>query len=114
VAPLLEWVEWIGLLGTVDPCVSFWILWRPRCDGVFVEPPTLEITSVDSFGESGLDGVVETCVVVISQLARVGTFVEAVSQGRIRSRRHDRHAVGKMSGGSGREGDDGSGNIADG
>ncbi len=33
----LEWVEWIGLLGIVDPCVPFWILWRQRCDGVFVE-----------------------------------------------------------------------------
>jgi hypothetical protein len=58
--------------------------------------------------------VVETHLVVICQLARVGTFVEAVCQGRIRFGRHDRHAVGKMSGGSGGEGDDGSGDIADG
>jgi hypothetical protein len=28
-------------------------------------PPTLEVTSVNSLGESGLDGVVETRVVVI-------------------------------------------------
>ncbi len=34
---LLEWVELIGLLGIVDPCVPFKILWRQRCDGMFVE-----------------------------------------------------------------------------
>jgi hypothetical protein len=37
VARLFEWDEWIGLLGAVDSCVPFWILWRLRCDGVFVE-----------------------------------------------------------------------------
>ncbi len=58
--------------------------------------------------------MVETRVVVIHQLARVGTFVEAVSQGCVRLRRHNRHAVDEMSGGSGREGDDGSGDIMDG
>ncbi len=67
-----------------------------------------------AFGESGLDGVVETRLVVIRQLAHVGSFVEAVSQGCIRFGKHNRHAVGEMSGGSGREGDDGSGDIADG
>ncbi len=72
------------------------------------------MTSVDSFGESGHDGIVETHVVVICQLAHVGTFVEAFGQGCVRFGRHNRHAVGKMSNGSGREGDDGSGNIADG
>jgi hypothetical protein len=58
--------------------------------------------------------IVETGIVVICQLARFGTFVEAVGQGPVRLRRHDRHAVGKMSIGSGREGDDGSGDISDG
>jgi hypothetical protein len=77
-------------------------------------PPAREVASVNSLGEGGLDGVVETCVVVICPLAHVGTFVEAVCQGCIRFGRHDRHAVGKMSSGSGREGDDRSGNIADG
>ncbi len=57
--------------------------------------------------------VVETCIVVICQLARVGTFVEALCQSRVRFGWHDRYAVGKMSGGSDREGDDGSGNIED-
>ncbi len=57
--------------------------------------------------------IVETCVVVICQLSRVGTFVEAVGQGHIRIRRHDRHAVCKMSIGSSQEGGDGSGNIVD-
>jgi hypothetical protein len=37
VAWLLEWVEWVRLLGIVDPCVPFWILWRQRCDSVFDE-----------------------------------------------------------------------------
>jgi hypothetical protein len=77
-------------------------------------PQTLEITSVNSFGESGLVRIVETCVVVICQLARLGTFVQAFGQGCIRLGRHDRHAVGKMSSGSSREGDDGSGDIVDG
>jgi hypothetical protein len=53
-------------------------------------------------------------MVVICQLAHVGTFKEAVGQGHVRLGRHDRHAVGQMSSVSGREGDDGSGNIADG
>ncbi len=52
-------------------------------------------------------------MVIICQLARVGTFVEAVCQDRVRFGSLDWHAVGKMSGGSGGEGDDGSGNIAD-
>jgi hypothetical protein len=47
------------------------------------------------------------CVVIICQFARVGTFVEAVCQGPVGLGRHERHAVGKISGGSGREGDDG-------
>ncbi len=47
-------------------------------------------------------------------MARVGTFVEAVCQGCVRFGRLDRHTVGKMSGGSGSEGDDGAGDIADG
>jgi hypothetical protein len=76
--------------------------------------PTLKVTSVSSFGESGLDGVIETRILIICQLAHVGTFVEAVCQGRVRFRRHNWHAVGKMSGGSGGEGDDGSGDILDG
>jgi hypothetical protein len=38
----------------------------------------------------------------------------SAGQGRVRFRRHDRHAVGKMCSGSGEEGDDGSGDIADG
>jgi hypothetical protein len=83
---------------------------------VFVEMfplPNLEVTSVNSLGESGLDGVVEIHVVIICQLAHVETFVEAVYQDRVRFGRHDRHAVCKMSGGSGREGDDGSGDVAD-
>ncbi len=63
-------------------------------------PPTLEITYVDCFDESGLDSIIATCVVVICQLSRVGTFVEAVGQGHVRIGRHDRHAVGKMSIGS--------------
>jgi hypothetical protein len=77
-------------------------------------PPTLEITSVDSFDESGLDGVVETRIVIICQWAHVGTFVEAVCQGHVRFGRYDWYAVGKMSSGSGGEGNDGSGNVADG
>jgi hypothetical protein len=76
--------------------------------------PTLEVASVDSLGESGLDRVVETRVVIICQLSFVGTFVDAVCQGRVRFERHDRHVVGEMSGGSGREGGDGSGDVADG
>jgi hypothetical protein len=75
-------------------------------------PPTLEITSVDSFGESGLDRIVVTHVVVICRLACVGTFVEAVGQGPVRLGRHN--AVGKISSGSSREGDDGSGDIVGG
>jgi hypothetical protein len=55
-----------------------------------------------------------TRVVVICQLTHVGAFLEAVGQGRIGLGRQDRHVVGKMSSGSGREGDDGSGDIADG
>jgi hypothetical protein len=51
--------------------------------------PTLEMTSVNCFGESGLEGIVETCIVVICLLARVGTFVEAVGQGCIRLGRRD-------------------------
>jgi hypothetical protein len=58
--------------------------------------------------------IVATRVVVICQVACVGTFVEAVGQGCIRLGRHDRHVVGKMSSGGGREGDDGSGDILDG
>ncbi len=81
-----------------------------RCQSL----PTLEITPVNSFGESGLDGVVETRVVVICQLACVGTFVEAVGQDCVRFRGHNRYAVGKMFNGGGREGDDGSGDISDG
>jgi hypothetical protein len=77
-------------------------------------PPTLEIISVDCFGESGLDGIVKTRVVVICQLAHVGTFVEAVGQGHVRLGRRDRYAVGDISSGSSREGDDGSGDIVDG
>ncbi len=60
-ARLLEWVEWIGLLGVVDSCVPFWILWRQRCDGVSVEmlapANPFEVTSVDSLGEGGLGRV---------------------------------------------------------
>jgi hypothetical protein len=51
---------------------------------------------------------------MICQLASVGTFVEAVCQGFGRIGRHDRYAVGDMFGGSGREGDDGSGDVTDG
>ncbi len=47
-------------------------------------------------------------------MAHVGTFVEAVCQGCVRFRRHNWHAVGKMSSGIGGEGDDGSGDVADG
>jgi hypothetical protein len=72
------------------------------------------VTSVDSLGESGLDRVVETGVVIIHQLTHVGTFVEAVCQGCIRFGRHDWYAFGKMSGGSSGEGGDGSGDVADG
>ncbi len=43
--------------------------------------PSLEVTSVNCLGESGLDRVVETCVVIIHQLACVGKFVEVVCQG---------------------------------
>jgi hypothetical protein len=64
----------------------------------------LEVTSVNSLGESGLDQVVETCVVIIHQLAHVGTLVEAVCQGCVRLGRHDWHASGKMSSDSGGEG----------
>ncbi len=53
-------------------------------------------------------------MVIICQLARVRTFIEAVCQGHVGLRRHKRHAVGKMSSGSGREGDDGSGDVANG
>ncbi len=47
-------------------------------------------------------------------MACVGTFVEAVDQGHIRFGRHSRHAVGEVSSGSGREGDDESGKTVDG
>ncbi len=60
-----------------------------------------------------LDGVVETCVVIIRQLARVGTFVEAVGQGCVRFGRFDRHAVVEMFGESGSKGDVGSGKVVD-
>ncbi len=76
--------------------------------------PSLEVASVNSLSESGLDGVVETCIVTICRLACVGTFVEAVGQGRVRFDRHDRHTVGKMSGGSGSKGDDKPGDVVDG
>jgi hypothetical protein len=76
--------------------------------------PTLEVTSVYSLGESGLDGVVETHMVIICRLARVGSFVEADCQGPGRLGRHKGHAIGKLSSGSGKEGDDGSGDITDG
>ncbi len=66
------------------------------CSLRFWSPPTLEISSVNSFGESRLDGIVETCLVVICQLTRVGTFVEAVDQGPVRLGRHNRHVVKKM------------------
>ncbi len=36
-ACLLDWVEWIRLLGVVDPCVPIQILWRQRCGRVSVE-----------------------------------------------------------------------------
>ncbi len=70
------------------------------------------MTSVDSLGECGLDGVVEIHAVVICQLAHVETFVEAVGQGCVRFGRQDRHPFGKMSGGSGSKGDDKSGDVA--
>jgi hypothetical protein len=50
---------------------------------------------------------------MICQLAHVGTFVEAVCQGCAGLGRHKRHAVGEISSGSGGEGDDRSGDIAD-
>jgi hypothetical protein len=76
-------------------------------------PPTLEITSVNSLGESGLNRVVETGVVIICQLAHVGIFAEAVCQRRARFGRCNWYAVGKMSGGSGGEGNGGSSDILD-
>jgi hypothetical protein len=80
---------------------------------VMLTPTSLEVTSVNSLGEHGLDGVVETHVVIIHQLACVETFVEAVGQGCVRIKRRNRHTVGKMSR-SGSKGDDGSGDVADG
>ncbi len=61
-----------------------------------------------------LDWVVEKHVVIIHQLAHVGAFVEAVCQGCVGFGSHNRHAVGKMSGGSGSKGDDKSGDISNG
>ena len=75
--------------------------------------PSLEVVSVDSLDESGFDGVVKNPVVIICQLACVGTFIEAVGQGCVRFGRHDRHTVGEMSSGSGSKRDDGSDDIAD-
>ncbi len=46
-------------------------------------------------------------------MACVETFVEAVGQGCVRFGRFDRHTVGKMSGGCGSKGDDGSGDVMD-
>ncbi len=58
--------------------------------------------------------VVETCIVIICQLDRVGTFVEADGQGWVTFGRLDRYTVGEMSGGSGSMGDDGSVDVVDG
>jgi hypothetical protein len=56
---LLIHVSYFGFCGDRD------VTARPlRCQS----PPAHEVTSVDSFGEGRLDGVVETCVVVICQL----------------------------------------------
>ena len=86
-AQLLEWVEWIGLLANLIH-VSHFEFCGDRdvtvCLLRFYSPPTLEITSVDSLGESGLDGVVETRVVIICLLAHVGTFIKAVCKGSVR------------------------------
>jgi hypothetical protein len=73
----------------------------------------LEVTSVNSLGEHGPDWVVETRIVIICHLACVGTFVEAVGQGCVRFGRLSRHTVGKMSGGSGSKGGEGSGVVTD-
>jgi hypothetical protein len=84
------------------------------CVCCVVNPCHPEVASVDSLDESGFDMVVKTCVVVICQLACVGTFVEAAGQGGVVCGGLNRCAVGKLSGGSGCEGDDGSGLIMEG
>ncbi len=76
--------------------------------------PSLEVVSVDSLDESGFDGVVKTHVVVIRQLACVGTFIEAVGQGSVRFGSLDGYAVGKLSGGSGCKDDGRLGHFVDG
>jgi hypothetical protein len=87
-------------------------MWRCiHCD--VNPPPSLEVTPVDSLDERGLEGVVETRIVMIRQSACVGTFVEAVGQGSVRFGRFDRHTVGEMSGGSGSKGNDGLGDVVD-
>jgi hypothetical protein len=52
-------------------------------------------------------------MVIICQLAHVGTFVEAVGQGCVRFGRLGRHTVGEMSSGSGSKEDDGLGDVVD-
>ncbi len=66
--------------------------------------PSFEVTSVDSLDERGLDGVVETGIVIICQLACVRTFIEAVDQGCVGFGRFDRYIVGDLSSGSGSKG----------
>ncbi len=75
--------------------------------------PSLEVASLNSLDESGFDGVVKNPVVIICQLACVGTFIEAVGQGGVRCGSLNRYAVGKLLGGSGCKGDDGSGFLMD-
>ncbi len=114
-------VCWIGLSGLDPLAILIHVTHLGFCGDRDVKAcplqcesqPSLEISSVDSLCESGLDRVVETRIVIIHQLACVGTFVEAVCQGCVGLRRHERHTVGKMSDGSGKEGDDGSGDITD-
>jgi hypothetical protein len=47
-------------------------------------------------------------------LAHVGTFLKAVGEGCVRFGRLNRYTVGKLSGGSGGKGNDGSSDVADG
>jgi hypothetical protein len=75
--------------------------------------PSLEVSFVDSLDDCGLDGVVKTCIVVICQLARVGTLVEAFGQGCVRFGSLHWYAVGKLPGASGCKGGDGLGLVVD-
>jgi hypothetical protein len=74
---------------------------------------SLEVSIVNSLDKCGLDRVVKARLVVIHQLAHVGTLVDTVGQGCVRFGSLDRYAIGKLSGGSGCEGGDGLGLVVD-